>query len=144
MTQLFCQVMTNRIQDQITLIYKLRKYTVTTQYLQEVLNRRRVVYYAILLIIILGELLGEINYIIVRFLKYDRSTGRRKKVVESRGREGSTHGQAMRDIARIEEKFSGRVKEESRGALWQRSARESIPIRIRMVHKRSDSDVCAV
>ena len=36
------------------------------------MNRRRVVYYAILLIIILGELLGELNYIIVRFLKYDK------------------------------------------------------------------------
>jgi len=36
-------------------------------------NRRRVVYYAILLIIILGELLGEINYIIVRFLEYNNS-----------------------------------------------------------------------
>ena len=58
-------------QDQLTLIYRLRKYTVTTQYLQEVQNRRRVVYYAILLIIILGELLGELNYIIVRFLEYD-------------------------------------------------------------------------
>ena len=33
---------------------------------------RRVVYYAILLIIISGELVGEINYIIVRFLEYDR------------------------------------------------------------------------
>ena len=49
------------------LIYKLRKYTITTQYLQEVWNRRRVVYYAILLIIISGELLRKINYIIVRF-----------------------------------------------------------------------------
>ena len=35
-------------------------------------NRRKVVYYAILLLLIfLGELLGEINYIIVRFLEYD-------------------------------------------------------------------------
>ena len=56
------------------LIYKLRKYTVTTQYLQEVWNRRRVVYYTILLFIISGELLGEINYIIVRFPEYDRDT----------------------------------------------------------------------
>ena len=58
-------------QNQIMLIYKLRNYTVTTQYLQEVWNRRRVVYYTILLIIISGELLGEINYIIVRFPEYD-------------------------------------------------------------------------
>jgi len=50
----------------------------------------------------------------------------------------------MRDIARIKEEFSGRVKEESKGALWQRSARESMPIRIRIVHKRSDSNVYAV
>ena len=55
------------------LIYKLRNYTVTTQYLQKVQNRRRVVYYAILLLLILGELLGEINYIIVRFLEYDKT-----------------------------------------------------------------------
>jgi len=34
-------------------------------------NRRRVVYYAILLLLILGELLGEINYIIIIFLEYD-------------------------------------------------------------------------
>ena len=39
--------------------------------LQEVWNRKRVVYYAILLIMILGELLGEINYIIIRFPEYD-------------------------------------------------------------------------
>jgi len=58
----------------MTLIYKLRKYTITTQYLWEVQNRRRVVYYTILLIIISGELLGEINYIIVRFLEYDTDT----------------------------------------------------------------------
>ena len=32
-------------QDQLMLIYRLRNYTVTTQYLQEVWNRRRVVYY---------------------------------------------------------------------------------------------------
>jgi len=35
-------------------------------------NRRRVVYYAILLLLILGELLGERNYIIIIFLEYDR------------------------------------------------------------------------
>jgi len=55
----------------MTLIYRLRKYTVTTQYLQEVWNRRRVVYYTILLLLILGELLGEINYIIIIFPEYD-------------------------------------------------------------------------
>jgi len=35
-------------------------------------NRRRVVYYAILLLLILGELLGEINYIIIIFPEYDK------------------------------------------------------------------------
>ena len=60
-------------QNQLILIYRLRNYTVTTQYLQEVQNRRRVVYYAILLLLILGELLGEINYIIIIFLEYDNS-----------------------------------------------------------------------
>jgi len=34
-------------------------------------NRRRVVYYAILLLLILGELLGERNYIIIIILEYD-------------------------------------------------------------------------
>jgi len=35
-------------------------------------NRRGVVYYAILLLLILGELLGERNYIIIIFLEYDK------------------------------------------------------------------------
>jgi len=34
-------------------------------------NRRRVVYYAILLLLILGDLLGELNYIIIIFPEYD-------------------------------------------------------------------------
>jgi len=34
-------------------------------------NKRRVVYYAILLLLILGELLGERNYIIIIFPEYD-------------------------------------------------------------------------
>jgi len=34
-------------------------------------NRRRVVYYAILLLLILGELLGERKYIIIIFPEYD-------------------------------------------------------------------------
>ena len=65
------------------LIYKLRNYTITTQYLQEVQNRRRVVYYAILLIIILGELLEEINYIIVRFLEYDKESKLTTQLLDS-------------------------------------------------------------
>jgi len=35
-------------------------------------NRRRVVYYAILLLLILGELLGERNYIIIIIPEYNR------------------------------------------------------------------------
>jgi len=31
---------------------------------------------------------------------------------------GSTCGQAMRNAARMEEEFSGRIEEESRGTLW--------------------------
>ena len=37
-------------------------------------NRRRVVYYAILLLLILGDLLGELNYIIIIFPEYDKPT----------------------------------------------------------------------
>jgi len=39
-------------------------------------NRRRVVYYAILLLLILGELLGERNYIIIIFPEYDNGEQR--------------------------------------------------------------------
>jgi len=46
----------------------------------KVQNRRRVVYYTILLIIILEELLGEINYIIVRFPEYNSSRRSRRRV----------------------------------------------------------------
>ena len=45
-------------------------------------NRRRVVYYAILLLLILGELLGEINYIIIIFLEYDSSRELSKNSIE--------------------------------------------------------------
>jgi len=44
----------------------------------------------------------------------------------------------------VEEKFDGRIEEESRGALWQRGARESTPARVRIVHEGDNSDVCAV
>ena len=51
----------------------------------------------------------------------------------------------MRSTARrVEKEFSSRVEEESRGTLWQRSARESMPTRVRMVHRASNSDICAV
>jgi len=71
-----------------------------------------------------------------------RSTG--KKVKEGRRGEGGAHGQAIRSTARVEKKFGRRVKEESRGVLWQRGTRGSMSIRIRIVHERSDSDVCTV
>jgi len=44
-----------------------------------------------------------------------KNTGRRKKVEESR--RGSTHGQAMRSTARVEEELSRRAKKKSRGPL---------------------------
>jgi len=42
----------------------------------------------------------------------------------------------------MEEQFSGRVKKESKEALWQGGARRSMPTGVRMVYKRSNSDVC--
>jgi len=71
-----------------------------------------------------------------------RSTG--KKVEEGRRGGDSTHGQAMRSTARMEEEFSGRIEKENRETLWQRSARESIPTRVRVVYGGSNSDICAV
>jgi len=44
----------------------------------------------------------------------------------------------------MENKFGGRIEEESRGALWQRDTRESIPTRVRMVHEGSDSNIHAM
>jgi len=50
----------------------------------------------------------------------------------------------MRSIARrMEEEFSNRVKKESRGALQQGDAR-STPTGVRIVHKRSNSDIHTV
>jgi len=45
----------------------------------------------------------------------------------------------MRSTARIEKEFSGRVKEESKEALWQRCTWGSMFTRIRLVYKRSSS-----
>ena len=70
-----------------------------------------------------------------------RSTGRRKKVEENRGKESSTHGQATRSAVRVEKKFSGRGKKESREALWQRGARGSMPTGTRIVHREGNSDI---
>jgi len=47
-------------------------------------NRRIVVYYAILLLLILGELLGERNYIIIIFPEYDN------KLISASGKKIST------------------------------------------------------
>jgi len=51
----------------------------------------------------------------------------------------------MRSIARrMEKEFSGRVKKESRGALWQEGAKRNTLTGVRMVYERSDSDVYVV
>jgi len=47
----------------------------------------------------------------------------------------------MRSIARVEKEFGNRVEKENRGILWQRNARESMPIKIRIVYKESSSFV---
>ena len=73
-----------------------------------------------------------------------KSAGDREKVEESRERKGGMHGQAMRSAARMEEEFNRRVKEEGRRALWERRPRRGAIIRIRMVHKGNDSDICRV
>jgi len=39
----------------------------------------------------------------------------------------------------MEEELSRRAEKKSRGVLWQRSAGESMPIGIRVVHRGSDS-----
>ena len=71
-----------------------------------------------------------------------RSAG--KRVEESRERESSACGKAMRSAARVKKELSGRIKEESREVLWQGNARKSMPTRVRIVHERSNSDICAV
>jgi len=73
-----------------------------------------------------------------------KSAGRKKKVEEDRERRDSIHGQAMRSAARVEEELGGRVEKENRGTLWQRSTRGSMPIGIRVVYERSNSNVYAV
>jgi len=73
-----------------------------------------------------------------------KSAGDREKVEEGREKKGGMHGQAMRSAARMEEEFNRRVKEEGRGTLWKRRPRRGAIIRIGMVHKRNDSDICRV
>ena len=51
----------------------------------------------------------------------------------------------MRSTARrVEEEFGGKIEKESRGALRQKNATRSKAIRVRMVHKGSNSNICAV
>jgi len=73
-----------------------------------------------------------------------KSIGDREKVEEGRERKGGMHSQAMRSAARMEEEFNRRVKEEGRGALWERRPRRGAIIRIGIVHKGNDSDICRV
>jgi len=59
-------------------------------------NRRRVVYYAILLLLILGEILGERNYIIIIFPEYDKyqeyDRKRQKNILEGSDDEDTERG----------------------------------------------------
>jgi len=50
----------------------------------------------------------------------------------------------MRSAARMEEEFNRRVKKEGRRALWKRYPRKSTTIRIGIVHKGNDSNICRV
>jgi len=47
----------------------------------------------------------------------------------------------MRDIAKIKEKLSRRAKKKSRETLWKRRPRRNTAIRVRVVYRRSDSDI---
>jgi len=69
-----------------------------------------------------------------------KSAGRRKKVEESRGGEG-TCGQATRSAARMEEVLNRGAEEESRRALQQRGARRSMVARIGVVYPGNDSNL---
>jgi len=68
----------------------------------------------------------------------------RKRIEKSGEKESSMCGKVTRSAVRVEEKLSSRIKEESRGALQQGSTRRSMPTRVRMVYKRSNSDIHAV
>ena len=68
-----------------------------------------------------------------------KSAGGRETVKKSRGGKGSMYDKTTRSTARMEKEFSGRVKEASKGALWQRCTRRSMPTRTRVVHRGSSS-----
>ena len=70
-----------------------------------------------------------------------KSTGRRKKVEESRGGGGGMCDQAMRSAARIEKELNRGAEKESRRALRQRGARRSTVTRIGVVHPGNDSNL---
>ena len=67
-----------------------------------------------------------------------------QRVKKSGERESSMYGQATRSTARVEKELGSRIEKEDRGALWQESARKSTPTRVRIVHERSNSDICTV
>jgi len=74
-----------------------------------------------------------------------KSVAKGEEVEESRRKRGGAHGQAMRSATRrVEEEFGSRVKKENRETLWQRGARESTPTGVRVVYKRSNSNIYAV
>ena len=73
-----------------------------------------------------------------------KSAGKRKKVEENRRKRGSTHGQATRSAARMEEELSKRAEKKSRGALWKRRPRKGVIVRARMVYKRGSSVVSSI
>lgn len=68
-----------------------------------------------------------------------KSVGGREIVKKSRGGKGSIHDKATRSTARMEKKFSGRVKKANKRTLWQRCTRRSMPTRTRVVHRGSSS-----
>jgi len=50
----------------------------------------------------------------------------------------------MRGAARVEEELNRRAEKKDREVLWQKSAIRSKAIRVRVVHRGSNSNVCAV
>jgi len=71
-----------------------------------------------------------------------KSTGKGEEVKESRERRDGACGYATRSTARkVKEEFSGRIEEKSRGTLWQRNTRGSMPTRVRVVHREGNSVV---
>ena len=57
------------------------------------------------------------------------------------GSEEASVPRKRKSTGRMEEKLNGEAKEESRGALWERSARGSTVTRIRVVYPGNNSDL---